>query len=130
MRRLLSGCVAALTLLSATPARADHFPPEALYGSYQCYYYPYGGLTPYGSGFGQIFLDGYDQYYAYANASGGRYKIYLTDDPSINHIHFLDGWLKGWVAEFTVSNNVKAIHFLIRNNPNKGLTLAHRCYRS
>jgi hypothetical protein len=128
MKRLLSGCVTALAVLSATPARADH---SALFGTYNCVYYSYwyGSLLPYPSGFDRIHLDGYGRYYSYPNGSGGNYKIYSTKQPSINNIHFVDGSLKTWVAEYTVSNDIKKFIFTIKNNPDKGLTTRHECSR-
>jgi len=124
MKRLilnyLSSCVA-LTMLSAIPAHANHIQPEALSGTYNCYYM--FGMYVYPSELGKIQLDGQGTYYS-SSYSGGRYVFY----PSNNHVHFIDGPIAGLVAEYSVDNKGRTgIHFYIRNNPNAGWNVAQRC---
>lgn len=132
MKRLLSGCVTALTLLSATPVRADHYLP--LYGTYACNYYVYvsGGLSPRPSAlFGSIWLDGYGDYYSNSYGSGGKYKVHGTENPNIRRIHFISGVFNTWVAEFEVRNNaVRGFYFLQSNNPTKNLPTRHVCTKA
>jgi hypothetical protein len=105
MKRLLSGCVAALTLLSATPARANHpiplkTPPIA--SPYRCNSAA-PTINPISeTPFGVIWLDGKGYYDSIKNG-GGQYYF----DSSTSYVYFTSGKLMGWVAVYEIDEYSK-----------------------